>query len=79
MGEVVGVSVTSKFGTNTCLPAQKVGLGVNGLGGEYADYDIDKFGKELVEKSEQADSESVSIMLENCTNCSSKNLKRFLN
>ena len=39
------------------------------VGGEYANYDIESFGKELVDKSQLADSESVQIMLENSVNC----------
>jgi hypothetical protein len=57
-----------KFGTSQIMPAtqsRKLNtLSIVEFSGDYAGYDLEAFGNELVIKSEQADSESVQTMLD---------------
>lgn len=68
-----------KFGTSQIMPAAQnkklSSFSVVEFGGDYAGYDLETFGNELVQKSEQADSESVQTMLDASQNCAPKIFK----
>ena len=43
--------------------------------GDFTSYDLETFGNELIQKSEQADSDAVQAMLEAALNCNQKLMK----
>lgn len=68
-----------KFGTSQIMPATQkraaTGLHTVEFSGDFTSYDLETFGNELIQKSEQADSDAVQAMLEAALNCNQKLMK----